>query len=76
MVVTKKHNNFGPATEESVLCRKNQRQQSTATTNSTSVFHRSFPRQEHCLRVAYRRDKEVQVHENSYSVMATAPTQV
>jgi hypothetical protein len=26
--------------------------------------------------VAHRRDKEVQVHENSYSVMATAPTQV
>jgi hypothetical protein len=43
MVVTKKHNNSGPATEESVLHRKNQQQQSTAIMNFFSVCPCSFP---------------------------------
>jgi hypothetical protein len=76
MVVTKKHNNSGPATEESVLHRKNQRQKSTAIMNSSSVCHHSFPSQEDCPCVARQQDKEVQVHKSSYFVMAMAPTLV
>jgi len=42
MVVTKKHNNSGPATVESALPRKNQRQQSITIMNSSSVCPCSF----------------------------------
>jgi hypothetical protein len=76
MVVTKKHNNSGPATEESVLHCKNQQQKSTAIMNSSSVCPHSFPRQEDCPCVARQQDKEVQVHKSSYFVMAMAPTLV
>ena len=44
MVVAKNHNNSGPSTEESVLRCKNQRQQSTAIANSSSVCPCSFSR--------------------------------
>jgi len=76
MVITKKHNNSGPSTEESVLRRKNQWQQSTAIMKSSSVCPRSFPRQEDCPCMTRQQDKEVQVHKSSYFVMATAPTLV
>jgi hypothetical protein len=76
MVVTKKHNNSGPATEESVLCCKNQMQQSTAIMKSSSVCPRFFPHQEDYPRVACQQDKEVQVHKSSYFMMAKAPTLV
>jgi len=72
----KKHNNSGPATEESLLHCKNQRQLSTTIMNSSSVCPHSFPHQEDCPRVAHQQDKEVQVHDSSYSVMAAVPTLV